>query len=154
MLSGVRWNGRHSNRERPFSGEDHGTSGLCVRRLLQLLRERNLSKFGISFVEIGENDMMYLSNHQLMYTLVDIVRECQREGVRRIMFGTMLQRLDHKYNKRAKRLNMVLRKLQKRYLWEHGPGLINNDVIDPKDKIHLRKSAERLFALSYLAKNY
>ena len=50
--------------------------------------------------------------------------------------------------KRAKRLNKILRKLQKHYLWkwEHGPGLINNDIIDPKDRVHLRKFAEGLFA--------
>ena len=95
-----------------------------------------------------------------MYVLVDIVREFQQQGVRRIMYGTMFQRLDRQYNKRAKRLNKILRKLQKHYLWEHGPGLINNDVIDPKDGVHLRKSAERLFAisiadaLSYLVNNY
>ena len=38
--------------------------------------------------------MIYLSNHQLMYALVDIIREFQGQGVRRIMFGTMFQRLD------------------------------------------------------------
>ena len=72
----------------------------------------------------------------------------------------MFQLLDCQYNKQVKRLNKVLRKLQKHYLWEHGPGLINHDVTDAKDRVYLKKSAERLFAssiadtLSYHAKNY
>ena len=126
----MRWNWRHSNRELPpFSGKVHEICSLGVRHLLQLLRERNLSKFDICFVQISENDIMYLSNHQLMYALVDIVREFQWQCSDISCLVPCF--IDCQYNKRARRLNKVLRKLQKHYLWEHGPGQkINNDVID------------------------
>lgn len=144
----VRWNERSLFTDLPFSGEAHGTGSLTIDRLLQLLRGRNLSKFDVCFVQIGENDMMDLSNHQLMYRLVSIIDEFRRQGVRRVAFGCMFQRLDRQYNKRAKRLNKILRKLQRRHLWDHGPELINNEVITTRDGVHLWRSVEPLFASS------
>ena len=40
----------------PFSGEAHGTGGLSVISLLQILEQCDLSDFDICFVQIGEND--------------------------------------------------------------------------------------------------
>ena len=144
----VRWNQRSLHTDLPFSGEAHGTGGLTVDRLLQLLRQRSLSRFDVCYVQIGENDMMNFSNHQLMYRLMGIINEFQRQGVRRVVFGCMFLRHDRQYNKRAKRLNKILRKIHRRYLWEHGPHLINNDVITTKDGVHLCRPAEPAFANS------
>ena len=141
----ARWN-RRNHTDLPYSGEAHGNSGLTVDELLHLLRNRNLAKFDVCFVQIGENDMMYLTNHQLMYRLLRIINEFHRQGVRRVAFGSMFLRHDRQYNKRAKRLNKILRKLQRRYLWDHGPQLINNEVISTRDGVHLWRSEEPLLA--------
>ena len=69
----VRWNERFLYTDLPNTGEAHGTGSLTVDGLLQLLRDRNLAKFDVCFVQIGENDMLDLSNHQLMHRLVRII---------------------------------------------------------------------------------
>ena len=57
----VRWNERSLYTNLPNTGEAHGTGSLTVDGLLQLLRDRNLAKFDVCFVQIGENDMLDLS---------------------------------------------------------------------------------------------
>ena len=111
----VRWNQRNHT-ELPYSGDAHGTGSLIVDELLHLLRNRNVAKFDIGFVEIRGNDMMYLTSHQLMYRLLLIVNEFQQQGVRPDAFGCMFLCHDRQYNKRAKRLKKILWKLLRRYL--------------------------------------
>ena len=146
----TRWNHSRLYTDLPFSGEAHGTDNLTAHRLLQLLRDSHLAKFDIVFVQIGENDLTDITVHHLMFKLVSIVEEFRRQGVRRVVFGCMFQRHNRPYNKRAKQLNKILRKIPKtkQHLWDHDPDLINNDVISSKDGVHLWRSAESLFASS------
>ena len=144
----VRWNQRTLPRILPFSGEAYGTGGLTLDRLLELLRQRHLAKFDVCYVQIGENDVLSLSNHQLMYKLVNIIHEFQRQGVRRVVFGSLFHRHDRRYNKLCKRLNKILRKLHADKLWDHSKRLISNDAIHPRDKVHLRRDREADFASS------
>lgn len=144
----VRWNQSSLDRNLPFSGEAHGTDELTVGRLIQILHQRHLAKFDICYVQIGENDMLNLSNHQLMHSLVNVVREFQRQGVRRVVFGSLFHRHDRRYNKLCKRLNKILRKIHTEKLWDHGDDLIGNKNIDPRDKVHLLRSQEPVFAAS------
>ena len=144
----TRWNHGRLHTDLPYSGEAHGTDGLTLDQLLQLLQDRQLAKFDVCFVQIGENDMFSMNFWMLMKRLVRIVEEFQLQGVRRVVFGCMFQRHDRLYNKRAKLVNKILQKLQKQHLWDHGPVLINNQVISEKDGVHLWRFAEALFASS------
>ena len=72
----------------PFSAEAHGTGGLSVTSLVQILEQCDLTDFDICFVQIGENDVKTakddppgLNNHELMHALIDIVDEFHRQGV-------------------------------------------------------------------------
>lgn len=152
-----RWNRRSLHNDLPFSGEAHGTGGLSVITLQQILEKRknDLSKFDICFVQIGENDVktdeddeVGLNNHELMYALVNVVNEFRRQGVRRVVFGSLFQRHFSGYNKRCKRLNKMLRNIHPDKLWDHGPRLINNEVIDTWDHTHLYRDQEPVFAAS------
>ena len=109
-----RWNERTLYTDLPYSGEAHGMGSLTVSGLLQLLRDRNLANFDVCFVQIGEKDMLDITNHQLMHRLVRIIDEFRRHGVRRVVFGSMFLRHDRLYNRRAKRLSKILGKLQRR----------------------------------------
>ena len=80
-----RWNQRTHPRIFPFSSEAYGTGGLTLDRLLELLRQRRLAKFDICYIQIGENDVLSLSNHQLMYKLANIIHEFQRQGLCRVV---------------------------------------------------------------------
>ena len=148
-----RWNNRSLYNNLPFSGEAHGTGGLSVTRLLQILRNSDLTPFDICFMQIGENDIkteeddeLCLNNHELMYALVDVVKEFQKQGVRRVGFGSLFHRHHSGYNKRCKRLNKMLRNIHPDKLWDHGPRLMNNEVIDTWDHVHLFKDQEPVFA--------
>lgn len=143
-----RWNNRSLPVRMPFRGEAHGTGGLTASKLLTLLRHRNLSKFDVIFIQIGENDMLTLSNHQLMYALLEIYAEIKRQGVAQVIFGCLFPRHDRRYNKLAKRLNKILKKLHPGKIWYHGDQLISNASIDPRDKTHLLPTKEISFAYS------
>ena len=112
----------------PFSGEAYGTRGLSVTRLLEILQDSNLTKLDICFIQIGKNDVktskddqLGLNNHELMHALVDIVKECQRQGVRKVLFGSLFPRHHSRYNKRCNRLNKILKSINTDKLWDHGP---------------------------------
>ena len=93
--------------------------------------------FDICFVQIGEKDIKIdneadgLNKYQLMYALIDVIDEFQRQGVRDVAFGSLFQRHFSGYNKRCKRLNKLLRNIYPGNLWDHGLHLINNEVTDP-----------------------
>lgn len=155
----VRWNRRTTYNDLPFSGEAHGTGGLSVVALQNILRHSDLSKFDVCFVQIGENDVRNddgdsrrkhepLNNHELMYALLEIVNEFHRQGVPRVMCGNLFQRHSWSYNKHCKRFNKMVPKIHPQLLWDHGPRLINNDVIDPYDGTHLHWEEEPVFSSS------
>ena len=60
-----RWNEGSLYNSLPFSGEAHGTGGLSVISLLQILEQCDLSDFDICFVQIGENDVKTAKDDQL-----------------------------------------------------------------------------------------
>ncbi|KAL4226268.1 hypothetical protein ACF0H5_014252 [Mactra antiquata] len=136
----------HYWRHMPFSGEAHGTGGLRTSTLLQLLRRCNLSKFDAIFIQIGENDMLDMNNHQLMYALVAVYEEARRQGVRHVCFGSMFLRHNRNHNKRAKRLNKILWNIHPSKVWFHDSGLISTASIDPRDRCHLKRNEEKNFA--------
>jgi len=116
----TRWNQGNLPRNLPFSGKAHGVGGLNTAGLHQLLRRCNLSKFDIVFIQIGENDMLSMSNHKLMYALVAIYNELKQQGVKHVAFGSMFHRHHRQYNKMAKRLNKILFKIHPEKVWHHG----------------------------------
>ena len=147
-----RWNERSLYNHLPFSGEAHGTGGLSVKSLLQIVKQCDLTIFDICFIQIGENDVKTskddengLNNHELMYALVDIVEEFERQGIRRVVFGSLFHRHHSGYNKRCNRLNKILRNIHADKLWDHGPHLMNNDVISTRDGVHLFRNQEPVF---------
>ena len=154
-----RWNQRSLYNDLPFSGEAHGTGGLSVIDLKDVLRNNDLSKFDVCFIQIGENDVKSdkdndrtqqkrLNNHDLMHELLGIVEEFRRHGVQRVVFGSLFQRHERSYNRRAKRFNKMVPNIHPDLLWDHGQGLINNEVIDPYDGTHLYRHQEPTFAAS------
>ena len=121
-----RWNEQSLYNNLTFSGEAYGTGGLSVTRLLEILQDSNLVKFDICFIQIGENDVktskeLGLKNHELMHALVDIVKECRRQGVRKALFGSLFPRHHSGHNKRCNRLNKILKSIHTDKLWDHGP---------------------------------
>ena len=157
----VRWNERTLYNDLPFSGEAHGTGGLSVLALQKKLRQSDLSKFDVCFIQIGENNIKNddaekkkkktkepLNNHELMYALIEIVSEFYRQGVPRVICGNLFQRHSSSYNKHCKRFNKMVPKIHPDLLWDHGPSLINNEVIDPWDGTHLYRHQEPAFAAS------
>ena len=91
-----RWNYRSLHTKLPYCGEAHGTAGLKTYQLLNILRRSKLAKFDIVFIQIWENDVLDMNNHQLMHALIDIYNEFRRQGVRHIVFGTMFHRHDRR----------------------------------------------------------
>ena len=127
--------------------EAHGTGGLSVTSLLQILEQCDLTDFDICFVQIGENDVKTAKDDPLGLNnaLIDIVEEFHRQGVRRVVFGSLFPRHHSDYNKRCNRLNKLLRNIHPDKLWGHGPQLMNNDVINTDDHVHLFRHQEPVF---------
>ena len=95
----IRWNEGTLYNSLPFSREVHGTGGLSVTSLIQILEQCDLTDFVICFVQIGGSDVktakddpLGLNNHELMHALIDIVDEFHRQGVRRVVFGSLFPR--------------------------------------------------------------
>ena len=150
-----RWNEGSLYNSLPFSGEAHGTGGLSVISLLQILEQCDLSDFDICFVQIGENDVktakddqLGLNNHELMHALINVVNEFHKQGVKRVVFGSLFHRHHSGYNKRCNRLNKILSNIHPDKLWAHGPQLMNNDVISTWDHVHLHRDQEPVFVAS------
>ena len=58
----------------------------------------------------AEDGPFGINNHELMHALINIVEEFHRQGVRRVVFGSLFPRHHSGYNKRCNRLNKLLRK--------------------------------------------
>ena len=71
-----------------------------------------------------------------------------RQGVQRVVFGSLFQRHESSYNMRAKRFNKMVPNIHPDLLWDLALGLINNEVIDPYDGTHLYRHQEPTFAWS------
>ena len=104
-----RWNEGSLYNSLKFSGEAHGFGGLSD--------QCDLIDYDICFVQIGENDVktakndsLGLNTHKLMPALINIVEEFQRQGVRRVVFGSLFLKHHSVYNKRCNWLNKLLRK--------------------------------------------
>ena len=138
-----RWNRRSLYNDLPFSGEAHGTGGLSVISLLKILGKVDLSKFDICFVQIGENDVKMDGDDERGVPTLN-----NRELMQRVVFGSLFLRHNSGYNKRCKRFNKMVPNIHPDMLWDHGPRLINNEVIDPWDGTHLHRDKEPLFAAS------
>ena len=65
-----------------------------------------------------------------------------------MVFGSLFHHHDRRYNKLCKRLNKISGKLHADKLWDRSKGLKSNDVIDPRDKVLLRRDREADFASS------
>ena len=144
-----RWNEGSLYNSLPFSGEAHGTGSLSIISLLSILEQCDLSDFDICFVKIGENDVKTAKdNHELMNALINVVNEFHRQGVKRVVFGSLFHRHHSGYNKRCNRLNKILRNMHPDKLWDHGTQLMNNDVISTWDHVHLHRDQEPVFVAS------
>ena len=51
-----------------------------------------------------------INNHELKHALINIVEEFHRQGVRRVVSGSLFHRHHSGYNKRCNWLNKLLRK--------------------------------------------
>ena len=139
-----RWNKGYLYNSLPFSGEAHGTGGLLVISLLQILEQCDLRDFDICFVQIGENDVktakeyqLGLNNPELMHALINVVNEFHRQGIKRVVFGSFFHR--HHNNKRCNQLNKILRNIHPDKPFLH--------IFEPRGEktnvLHMRKQRRR-----------
>ena len=56
-------------------------------------------------VKTAKDDSLGLNTHELMHALINIVEQFHKQGVRRVVFGSLFLRHHSVYNKRCDRLN-------------------------------------------------
>ena len=61
-------------------------------------------------VKTAKHDSLGLNTHELMHALINIAEQFHKQGVRRVVFGSLFLRHHSVYNKRCNRLNKLLRK--------------------------------------------
>ena len=61
-------------------------------------------------VKTAKDDSLGLNTHELMHALINIVAQFHKQGVRRVVFGSLFLRHHSVYNKRCNWLNKLLRK--------------------------------------------
>ena len=83
-----------------------------------------------------------------MHALINVVNEFLKQGVKPVVFGSLFHRHHSGYNKRCNRLNKMLGNIHHDKLWDHGPQLMNNDVIVTCDHVHLHRDQEPVFVAS------
>ena len=98
------WNQGSLYNRLTFSEEAYGFGGLLVTSLVQILDQCDLTNYDICFVQIGENEVKAAKND--MHALINIVEQFHRQGVRRVVFDSLVIPRHHGgYNKRCNRLN-------------------------------------------------
>ena len=112
-----RWNEGSLYNSLTCSVEGHRFGLLSVTSLLHILDQCDLTDYDICFVQIGEkyvktakDDSLGLNTHELMHALINIVEVFHRQGVRRVVFGSLFLKHHSVYNKRCNRLNKLLSK--------------------------------------------
>lgn len=92
------WNSGNSF-DMPFRGEARGQGNMNIQQLYDYLKNRNMSRFKLVFLQIGENDIETLSVGQIITNMILIYEYLKRQGVDSVRFGEIFPRHHRKINK-------------------------------------------------------
>ena len=135
---------RGNNFDMPFRGEARGQGNMTIQELYDYLKKRNMSRFQLVVLQIGENDIETLTVGQIITNMILLYEYLKRQGVDSVRFGEIFPRHHRKLNKKIHKLNTILARKHPHMFWSHG-GLASKDAISQKDHIHIRDDLQYLF---------